>query len=182
AVEAVALGRGVGLRQPEPDRLALLDRREVGDDHLLLRRHLLAARGDAGGLELRAGEDLGLQGFAGIEDPARRFGGLAPGPDDVEILVGAFARLGVVVIQAERVRFGRLQEVDDIAVLVGALGQPVALGRPLRLRAWPPSGGTGRARWTSMYSPSSSASSRPCALACAPVTCSNLSGAPVIMS
>ena len=44
----------------------------------------------------------------------------------------AFARLGVVVIQAERVRRRLLQEVDDVAILVRALGQARALGRALR--------------------------------------------------
>ena len=60
------------------------------------------------------------------------FDTVLPVAHDVEILVGAFTRLGVVVVQAERVRLRLLQEVDDVAILVRAFLQAGALGRTLR--------------------------------------------------
>src|SRR6185436_17209110 len=56
---------------------------------------------------------------------------------DVEILVGAFTRFGVVVVQAERIGRGFLQEVDDVAILTRAFREARALGRTLRRHRLP---------------------------------------------
>src|SRR5205085_11291104 len=61
----------------------------------------------------------------GVEDPGgglRRAASLA---DDVDVLVRSGPRLRVVVVEVEGMGLGRLEEVDDVAVLVRALGQPV---------------------------------------------------------
>src|SRR5215472_13267875 len=67
------------------------------------------------------------------------------GAHDVGVAVHPGTRLGVVVIQGERVSLGRLQEVDDLAVLVSALRQPLLLGLAGK-RGFPAAPGTGR-RW-----------------------------------
>ena len=54
--------------------------------------------------------------------------GRAAVADDVGVAVDARARLGVVVVELERVRLGLLQEVDDVAILVRALGEAILLG------------------------------------------------------
>src|SRR5262249_15073358 len=68
-----------------------------------------------------AGQRPRLQRFAGVENRGGRIGHSTSRADDVHVLVLAFARRGVVVIEREGVRLGRVQEVDDLAVLNGAL-------------------------------------------------------------
>ena len=51
---------------------------------------------------------------------------------DVHVLVHALAGLRVVVVQVEGVRLRLLQEVDDVAVLLRALDEPVSAARPAR--------------------------------------------------
>src|SRR4030095_1363374 len=91
----------------------------------------------AGGLQLRAGEHVALERLARVEDLRGRFGHRAAGAHDVQVLVDAFARFGVVVVQAERVRVRRLQEVHDVAILMGAFGYTRAFGRTLSGRRFP---------------------------------------------
>ena len=55
-----------------------------------------------------------------------------PCAHDVDVAIDAFAGLGVVVIQAERVRLRALEEVDDLAILERALGHADALHRRQR--------------------------------------------------
>src|SRR4029077_11048049 len=47
---------------------------------------------------------------------------------DVQVLVSACTGFGVIVVQAERVRRWLLQEIDDVAILVRALGETTAFG------------------------------------------------------
>src|SRR5262249_2176420 len=42
--------------------------------------------------------------------------------NDVDVFVDALATLGVIVVEAESVRLGLFEEVDDLAVLTSALG------------------------------------------------------------
>ena len=138
----------VRLVHAQSKRLPFPDGRKAEDDDLLIGRDRLAARVDALHLQLGAREDLRLHRLAGIENPAGRIRHVAPGADHVEVLVDAFARLGVVVIQAEGVRVGLLQGIDDVAVadLARALGQAGALGRTLRRRRLPAASCRQRAR------------------------------------
>src|SRR5207245_2954198 len=63
----------------------------------------------------------------------RRLRGTAPLADDVDVLVRSLPELRVVVVEVEGVGLGLLEEIDDVAVLVRALGQPV-VGALLRER------------------------------------------------
>ena len=51
---------------------------------------------------------------------SRRDSGLRNLGVDEGVLVDELARLGVVVVERERVSFGLLQEVDDVAILMRA--------------------------------------------------------------
>ena len=75
------------------------------------------------------------QHFAGVEDLRRRLRHGAAGADDVHVLMLPFARRGVVVVERERVRLGLLEEVDDLAILDGALGDADLVHRLLALRS-----------------------------------------------
>ena len=96
--------------------------------------------------DLVAPEEPGLERLAGIEDERRGIGDRAPGPHHVEVLVHAFPRLGVVVIEIEGVGLRLLQEIHDVAGLGGALAQP---GGCAALGASAARAGAVRARTTS---------------------------------
>src|SRR5262249_28100107 len=61
------------------------------------------------------------------EDPRRGLRGAASLAHDVQVLVRPLTRLGVVVVQVERMRLGLLQEVNDVGILVRALGKTFSL-------------------------------------------------------
>src|SRR5215831_18996576 len=94
-LEPVAHGRGIGLRDAQPQRLTSLYGCEWNHHHPCCWCHR----------------------FPGVEDGGGGVTRDAACAHDVGIAVHAGARLGVVVIERERVGFRRLQEVDDLAVL-----------------------------------------------------------------
>ena len=121
AVKLVA-GRGsVGFGDAQADGLALFHWRKRNQDNLGGRRDGFAGV-DFGGGEIGASHHFGGKLFASIQDVGGRIGDGATFADDVQVFVGAFVGFGVVVVEAEGVSFGLLEEVIDIAVLVGALG------------------------------------------------------------
>src|SRR5688500_10244609 len=100
----------------------------MADEHdLAVRSHRLADV-ELGGGDGLALQDLRLQRLARVQDARARIGDRAALPHDVDVPVHPFARLREVVVEVEGVRVGIAEEVDDLAVLVRALGQPGLLG------------------------------------------------------
>src|SRR5262249_50816169 len=112
---------GVRLGDPEPQRLPGPDLRKADDHHLAVGAHGLpdVEAGLADGLALQR---LDRQRLAGVEHDRPRALRRAAGAHDGQVLKGALT-LGHVVGELEGVRLGRLQEVDDLAVLVRALDE-----------------------------------------------------------
>ena len=73
-----------------------------------------------------------LQLFSGIENTRRRMTGHAALANYIRVTIHPGTRFRVVVVQAERVSVWLLQEVDNLAVLMGPLGQPFLLGLPFK--------------------------------------------------
>src|SRR5215471_4249305 len=141
-LEPVAHGRGIGLRDAQPQRLTSLYGCEWNHHHPCCWCHRFPGV-DLRGSELGAAHLARRQLLAGVEDGGGGVTRDAACTHDVGIAVHAGPRLGVVVIERERVGFRRLQEVDDLAVLVSALRQPLLLGLADE-RGFPAAPGAGR--------------------------------------
>lgn len=127
AIEMIADWRGVRFGNAQADGLAFFHGRERNQDDLGGRTDGLT-RVDFCGGEIGAGNQLCWKFIAGVQDVGGRVGNSAAFADYVKVFIGAFVEFGVVVVEAESVSFRLLQEVDNVAILMGALGEARMLG------------------------------------------------------
>ena len=127
-VAAAQVAAGVHVRLVDPDAGAgpLLHRRERDHDDFRIRCRLRGGE-DSAVHSRRPAQRLVPQLLAGVEVEGPRVPHLAARAHHVQVAVHARPGLGVVVVEAKRVRLGLFHEIGDVAVLEGALTE-VAVG------------------------------------------------------